>query len=295
MIRLLLFLLGTVVSFLPRKLEVLMGRGLGLFFYFFVPLKRKKIARENLNLAFAQERSQGEIEKILRRNFEHHGILLMELLHFFSLRSHHYRKYVQASTSISGLEHWNAARSKQKGVLFVSSHLANWEFMVGVGALAGIPISMMTKQLKPAWFHRRFEQVRLNVGVKAAYEPRTLPTILRALRANEAVGFVMDQYAGPPIGIRVPFFGVRVGTLAAVATLVKRTGAEVLMAKTFRLSDAKVCVEIQPFQQEGLEKTSGNFEEEYTALLTQRIESWIREFPEQWLWTHRRFKNIQGD
>jgi len=271
---------------MPRGLELMVGPilGRGLF----LVSRRRSVARENLLRCFP-EWGPSKIDHVLKKNYEHYGILVFELLHLFSPIPGHYLRYVKRNTHVMGLENWRAAHAKGKGVLFVASHLANWELMVSGGALAGIPITMVTKHLKPEWLHRKIEKSRNSTGVRAAYEPRTLPIIMRALRAGESVGFVLDQYAGPPIGIKVPFFGVSVGTLAAVGTLSNRTGALVVTAKTFRDTDGRINICMNPALDLG---ELAQDEVRTTALLAKMVENWIREFPDQWLWIHRRFKNI---
>src|SRR6185312_635098 len=118
---------------------------------------------------------------------------------------------------------------------FVSSHVGNWEIMSGSGALlGGIDLMIVTKRLKPAWIHRAIERGRIRSGVKGTYEPRPMKDVLRHLSKNGTVGFVMDQYPGPPVGVRVPVFGVPTGTPAAIAALARRTGAPVVPVVNYR-------------------------------------------------------------
>ncbi len=286
-LKLVLLIIGAWATLMPRSLELWLGKKWGLLLLK-IGKSRRAVAFENLKRCFP-EKTEQEHQALLKANFEHYGMLFLELTHLFSPLPGHYKKYVEKNTVVEGLEHWKTARDKGKGILFVSSHLGNWELMVGAGSLAGIPITMVTKHLKPEWLHQKIEKARGSLGVKGAYEPRTLPIIIKALRKGEAVGFVMDQYAGPPIGIPVPFFGVKVGTLAAVSVLIERTGAAVVTAKAYRDEKGIVHVCIEP-EIDLSELASDN--EKCTAFLTSRVESWVREYPQQWHWIHRRFKNV---
>lgn len=287
LLRVVLFTAGMAVSLLPRFFELRMGPRLGRFLLS-IDRRRSAVARENIRGCFRGLGAE-EHERLLRRNFEHYGILVLELLHLFSPLPGHYRRYALRVTRLEGFENWRRANDQGRGVLFVASHLGNWEMMVAAGALGGIPLTMVTKHLKPEWLHRKVEASRLSVGVKGAYEPRTLPAVMRALRNRESVGFVMDQYAGPPIGIPVPFFGVKVGTLAAVSTLAQRTGAVIVPVKTYRDERGVVRVCVEPAMELGELIKS---EEKTTEVLSGKVEDWVRQFPEQWLWIHRRFKNV---
>lgn len=279
--------LGLVVSFLPRKAELWMGPRLGQILLL-IGKKRRSVAWQNLANCYPQQ-SEAWLTEHLKKNYQHYGLLVFELLHLFSPLKNHYKNYVLRNAKLSGIANWHQAQDQGKGVLFVSSHLANWELMVACGAMAGVPIMMVTKHLKPEWLHKKIESSRASTQVRAVYEPRTLPEIMRTLRKKEAVGFVMDQYAGPPIGIEVDFFGVKVGTLAAVGLLAERTGAAVLPVKTFRDENGVVQVVIEPALD--FSNTSNN-QEATTQALAKKVEDWVRQYPEQWLWIHRRFKNV---
>ncbi len=287
LVRVFVATLGLFVSILPRPLELrlsfFVGRTLMPFFS-----SRRKIAEDNLKNCFP-DLAPTQIDQMLKKNFEHYGALLFELLHMASPLRGHYARYAAKNSTIENLDILQTALDQKKGVIFVTSHMANWELMAASGGVNKIPLLMVTKRLKPAWFHKLIEDARSSLGVRGTYEPRTLPDIMRTLRRGQTVGIVMDQYAGPPMGIEVPFFGVRVGTLAAVSVLVERTGAIVLPVMTVRGGDGVVRSYVQPPPD-----LSGviNDNEACTALLAACVESWIRKNPTQWHWVHRRFKNV---
>lgn len=282
-----LFCAGLAVSLLPRWLELRLGRLFGRAL-FRIGRRRRRVAYDNIRRCLPELGKEGW-EKMLRRNYEHYGVLALELLHLFSPIPGHYRRYARKILVLEGLDDWHRANDRGNGVLFVSSHMGNWEMMVASAGLNGVPLTMVTKHLKPEWLHRKVEASRASINVKAAYEPRTLPAIMRALRGGESVGFVVDQYAGPPIGIPVPFFGVKVGTLKAVGSLAARTGAAIVPVSTYRDDKGVVHVCIEPAMDLG---DSVKDEERTTAQLAGHVERWVRERPAQWLWIHRRFKNV---
>ncbi|HVC09636.1 MAG TPA: hypothetical protein VNH15_06835 [Elusimicrobiota bacterium] len=281
-----LFALGSAVSLLPRSLELPLGRALGRLAAH-VLVARRRIAEDNIRRCLP-ELTPEQQKKLLRENFEHYGILALEILHMFSPIPGHYRRYTARVTRLDNFEHWKRAADRGKGVLFVSAHLANWEFAAGAAALNGIAITITTRYLKPKWLHRKMEATRLSTGVRALYQPRTLPGVLRALRANEAVTFVMDQYAPPPMGTWAVFFGAKVHTLAAVGSIAQRTGAAIIPAKQRRTPDGIVHIVFDPAVDLG---DAAGDPDKATQILVSRVEKWIREEPSQWLWVHRRFKN----
>lgn len=283
----LLAALGLAVAALPRRAELALGALLGRT-ALALGLFKDHVAAENIRRALP-ELSASERASLLKRNYEHMGRLFFEYAHFFTPLAGHYRRYARANSRIEGLEHWEAARAKGNGVLIVSLHLGWWEMQAAAGGLAGMPLTVVTKAVKPAWLHDLLTERRLSTGVRAALHPGSMPTIMRALRKGEAVAFMNDQYARPPMGLKVRFFGVEVETLSAVGPLAKRTGAAVITATSYRDMDGVTRVFLSP------EVAFGSALEDparATQLLADIVEMNVRRHPEQWLWLHRRFKNV---
>jgi KDO2-lipid IV(A) lauroyltransferase len=249
------------------------------------------VVDQNLKIAYPEGSVSHPIEshrqQILRESYRSFGCLVLEI--FLVLGP--LKKFVLKYVDLSGVENLRAAQRQGKGVIFLSSHVGNWEIMAATGGLlAQADLMLVTKQIKPAWLHQAIEQGRSNCHVRATYEPRTMRDVLSHLKKNGAVGFVLDQYVGPPVGVRVPLFGVPVGTAFVVATLAKRTGAVVLPVQNFRTPDGrwKVVIE-EPLQWQSFEDQ--NYEiAANTALYNAVVEKHILSHPSQWLWIHRRFK-----
>ena len=249
---------------------------------------RKRVVRENLLRAYPGEDTAS---RTIRRDveskfYENFGQLIFEIFFLFGPM----KRFVSRNATLEGLDHWKAAQNEGKGVLFLSSHLGNWEVMAAAGALASIPLTIVTKQLKPQWLHEAIEAGRLSCGTKATYEPKTLRTILNAIRKKETVGIVLDQYAGHPQGVRVPFLGTPVGTSSGLAVIAKRTEAPVLPVETIRLDRGRFRVIIHPPLKWVKDANPQRELALNTANYASVIEAFVRRTPEQWLWSHRRFK-----
>jgi len=287
-LRFVLGALGSAVTLTPRSWELTLGPALGRLGLRF-DRKRRDIARENIRRCLPELGAAGT-DALLRENFEHYGVLTLELLHMFSPFPGHYRRYSLRTATIEGLDHWRRAHDKGRGVLFVSAHLANWELMAGLGAMNGVPITIVTRHLKPEWLHRKMLEARRSVSFGCFFNNENpARKIIGALRRGESVGFVMDQYAPPPTGARVPFFGIEVDTLAAVGTFAERTGASIIPVYQRRDASGVVRIVIEPELNLGEARRDPAAS---TALLAARTEAWIRREPAQWLWAHRRFKNV---
>jgi Kdo2-lipid IVA lauroyltransferase/acyltransferase len=248
---------------------------------------RRHIIDENLTRAFPQQPA-AERTQLIRANYYHYGILFLEFLQSFGP----YERFIAKSVEVEGGEHLAYALTLGKGALVFTAHLGNWELLpVAGGYILGHPVTMVTKHLKPEWLHKFVESERNKVRVKMAFEPRTMPIVLRALKNNEVVGFVVDQYMGAPFAARVPFFGVPVGSQIALATIAARTGAAVLPAYVARMENGKYKVKFEA----PLPLLDGNGDRdraviENTAKYVKWSEERIRQYPAQWLWIHRRWK-----
>ena len=162
---------------------------------------RARVIEQNLIYAFPGDSAAAlAFRKRMKRNaYEHLAKLVFEILMLLGPLP----RFIRKKGVKIGLEHWDAANAKGRGVFFLSSHVGNWELMAGIGGmLHGIDIQLVTKHLKPEWLHRAVEQGRKRVAVKAAYEPHTMKDILRHIKNQGSVGFVLDKYAGPPVGVR---------------------------------------------------------------------------------------------
>ena len=277
-------LLSFLLFMVPRRPFLVLGCLIGFFLYHLQ--FRKKVVEENVLRAFPKF-TNTERNNFLKKNYRHYGILFLEILRFFFRFDLFLARYCE----VEGEENVRRALAKGKGAFVMTAHLGNWEVLTGCGSYyLKVPCTMVTKRLKPAWLHNLAEATRARLGVKMAFEPKTMQGVLRGLKSNGLVGFVMDQYTGAPVGARVPFFGVPVGSQTALAMLALRTGASVIPAVAYRRPDGRY---VARFEQE-LELISHDDLDQAVILNTAKFvahtERWIREWPEQWLWIHRRWK-----
>lgn len=283
-----LFLLRSLAwaySCMPRSFQLYLGAGLG---FLLRKLRiRTAVVAQNLLLAYPGAHNEMLRKNLFLESYRHLGRLSFEIAMLLGPMP----SFIRRHTVVRGIEFFEFAKKQGKGVIILSSHTGNWEIMGAAGAYwAGIDSMIVTKHLKPEWLHRAIEKGRLAAGVAATYEPKTMRDILSQLKRKSTVGFVLDQYAGPPIGVRVPFLGVQVSTSTALAMLVKRTGAILLPAINYRDPEGRFIIEIKPpipWQTHD----DANFElASNTAAYVAELEKDVRRFPGQWLWIHRRFK-----
>lgn len=285
-------ILSRIYALMPLSVRTLLGGLLGDCLRF--SGWKRNVVEENLKLAYPSVADEAKRSRLKSAGYRHFGRLTLEILLLLSRRGNSLREFIEDDVQISGLEHWRQATENGKGAIFVSSHVGNWEVMAARGGLSGIDLMIVTKRLKPEWLHQAIEEGRRKSGVLGTYEPKTFRDLLGHLKKGGTVGFVLDQYTGPPVGIRVPVFGVPVGTHSVLAVVAKRTGACVLPVINYRLPDGRFKVEIQPPLSWIPDPDVGQELGLNTAAYASVLESHIRAHPEQWLWIHRRFKGDLG-
>jgi KDO2-lipid IV(A) lauroyltransferase len=184
-----------------------------------------------------------------------------------------------------GFEHYEAAMARGNGLLFATAHLGNWELSAFSHALMAGPMNVVVRPLDNPIIDGLVEQ-RRSLSRNALLSKRDFArSILQALRKNEAVGILMDQNASADNGAFVPFFGKPACTNTTFARLAARSGAAVIPGfAVWSASEGRYILRFYP----PVEITGDEVED--TARIQAAIELAIREYPDQWLWIHRRWK-----
>lgn len=277
-------LLALFLSLFPRPIFLALGHALGRLLL--AGRFRVKVARANIALAFP-EWDPARRERLLHDHYRELGVLFLELLRMF----YRFDRFFDRYADVEGREHLDRLLEKGQGVFAMTAHIGNWEVLTLAGRhVFGRTTVMVTKELKPKWLRRVVGVTRSLLGVEMANEPRTMQGVLRGLKQNNIVGWVMDQYAGAPVGARVPFFGRPVGSNTALAALALRTGTAVVPALAVRKPNGRYLVRFgAPVELAERGDTEASVIAN-TALFVRHTESMVREFPAQWLWIHRRWK-----
>ena len=194
-----------------------------------------------------------------------------------------------------GLEHYLAAREQGKGVLVLTGHLGAWELSSFYHSLAGYPMGMVIRRLDNPLVDRFVNRVRCLHGNRVIHKDDFARGLIASMRANETVGILMDTNMTPPQGVFVPFFGVEACTASGLARVAAKTGAAVvpgflLWEPSERRYVLRFGPQVELVGTEDLEQDAiAN-----TALFTAILEAYIRAYPDQWLWLHRRWKTRPG-
>jgi KDO2-lipid IV(A) lauroyltransferase len=241
-------------------------------------------AEKNIARAFP-EKSEAERRSILLGMWDNLGRVAAEYPHLHDIWS---------EVELVGQEYLAAARETGKPSLFFAAHLGNWEINPISAKKNGLPIHLIYRKPNNPWVDGLLRRARdssaaghIAKGSEGARE------IFSLLRRNQAIGFLMDQKLNE--GISVPFFGIGAMTAPAIAQFAIKFGCPLYPSRVERLNGSKFRVTIYPPL---VMNFSGNKDSDVYQILSAinaRIEDWVRERPEQWLWLHRRWPDEKTD
>jgi KDO2-lipid IV(A) lauroyltransferase len=278
-------LLVAAVGVLPRTVARAVGAAIGQVAWW-VSGGLRRTGMRNLALAFP-EKSEAERQEILRKLYTRLGWQIAE---FCKMRGY---SVEEASRFVryEGMENYLRARERGKGVLVLTGHLGAWELSSFYHSLRGYPMSLVIRRLDNVRVDAFVNGIRCLHGNRVIHKDDFARGLLTAMHAGETVGILMDTNMTPPQGVFVPFFGVDACTATAMARVALKTDAAVVPG--FLLWDEDERQYVLHFG-EALELIrTGDAKEDVvanTALFAATTERYIRRYPEQWLWVHRRWK-----
>jgi len=270
---------------LPRDLARAVGAAIGGMAYRTLSRLRRVGAR-NLELAFPNL-SQRERERILKEVYRNLGWLLAE----FCLMSGYTAEEASRFIRYEGLENYLRARDRGKGVLVLTGHLGAWELSSFYHSLMGYPMGMVIRRLDNPLVDRFVNRIRCLHGNRVIHKDDFARGLIASMRAGGTVGILMDTNMTPPQGVFVPFFGQQACTASGMARVASRTEAAVVPG--FLLWERTEQRYVLHFGEELPVVCTGDAEADAlanTAAFTAVIEEYVRRYPEQWLWMHRRWK-----
>lgn len=242
--------------------------------------KLRRVAMTNLSFAFPElsiESRSGIVDGV----FESIGRLLFAVSRFPRLNASNIRTWID----YDGLSNYLDAKKNGRGVLVATAHLGNWELSAFAHALMTEPMHIMVRPLDNALIDGLVEGRRTLSGNTLIEKREGARSVLKALRANAAVGILIDQNTSASEGVWIDFFGKPACASSAFAKLAHHSGAAVVPG--FALWDKKLDRYILRFYPE-VEMT-GDVQAD-TQNIHRIFEQVIRENPDQWLWIHRRWK-----
>jgi Kdo2-lipid IVA lauroyltransferase/acyltransferase len=269
----------------PRRVARKIGAMVGWLALMLTP-RLRRVGDQNLRLAFP-EKTAPEREQILRKLYRNLGWLLAEFCQMPRYTPERTRSFIR----YDGLEHYLAAREEGKGVLILTGHLGAWELSSFYHSLMGYPMSIVIRRLDNPLVDNLVNRIRCLHGNHVLHKDDFARGLLASMRRGETVGILMDTNMTPPQGAFVDFFGHAACTGSGLARVARKTGACVLPG--FLLWEEASQQYVLRFGAPLTLSCCDNADAAAladTALFTEVIEDYIRQYPDQWLWVHRRWK-----
>jgi len=274
-----------ILSILPRSWSRAVAIGISQTVYL-LHGKLRRVGMRNLAMAFP-EKTEAERRRILRGVFTSLGRELAELCQFprYTLEN------VDEVVVYDGLENYEHAYARKKGVLFLTAHFGGWELSAFVHSLHGHWLHVIMRPMDNPYLDRLLQSYRTMHGNRVVPKDDFVRGLLAAMKSGETVGILMDTNMTPPQGVFVDFFGILACTASGLARIALRTDAAVVPGFTI-WDDAlgKYRLRFDPALE--LIRT-GDLEADIVAntqVFTKVIEDYVRRYPDQWLWVHRRWK-----
>lgn len=274
-----------LINILPLRMMYSLANGLAGLAW--IPGIRRQIVLNNLNRAFGREKDAQEIRAIAREAYRNIAKNICELLRVFKFT----QQDIDKMFTIQGREYLDTALIRRKGIIGLSGHLGNFPLM-GVKLIQeGYPCASFIYGASEVKVVKLFFDIGSRLGfrlIPSSPSHASTRQALKWLRGNKILCIQADRDS--PQGVFVDFFGYPAATAIGPVVLAKRTGATVLPMFVIREVNNKHRIIFGPPVE--LEET-GDKEKDIlvnSAKFTKIIESYVRKYPEQWLWTYRRWK-----
>ena len=258
---------------------------LAFIFYYLIPI-RKETVLENLTNAFP-EYDEKKIQSIAYNAYKSFLTAFIEILYLPKISRHG----LKAAVNCPNKELIETKFKEEKGVILLSAHFGNWEYVAASVALQlNIPFSVVVKPQRNPYVSDWMNKVRTRWNNDVVSLGLSIRKIYQTLKEKKIVAMVADQ-RGPQESIKVEFFGRKVSVHVGPVVLALKTGAPILYGIPVRQKDNSYKIVMHEISKDNLPEDHEEKIIELSQRHTSHLESFIREYPEQWLWMHKRWKH----
>ncbi|PIQ85748.1 MAG: hypothetical protein COV74_07575 [Candidatus Omnitrophica bacterium CG11_big_fil_rev_8_21_14_0_20_45_26] len=273
---------AAMANLIPYSFTIFLSRQVGILLFHALP-KRQKIAIQNLQAAFPEKNSQ-EIKSIARDAFINMARVAVEFVCIPTLAKKGYIQNVHA-------ERVHEALKQKKGLILIVSHLTNWEVMAAATAMAGLPMHAIARPIKNPYVYQYITHMRGYAGLQLVDKLGAIRKTVTLLKANQVVSFLIDQHERQG-AVSVQFFGRQCWASGLAARVAAKMNVPVIFAYCKRDEHAKIITFYEPEFSLVKTKNLDRDTQANTQLFTTAIEKRIREMPGNWLWMHRRWREM---
>jgi len=281
----------TIMGFLgvlPRRSALFFSIGIAKLAYHLLGGLRK-VGYRNLEIAMP-ELSQAERERLVKGSFVSLGRILGEVSQFYKATPTKLEHLIEFHIDHL-LEMYAKVRHEGRGAIVVTGHIGNWELFVFAFAAIFEPMSYLARPIDNPLIEEMTVRIRSRFGNRPINKTNSMMVASKILREGGILGILADVNAHPKEGVFVPLFGVPACTSTGAALLAIRTNSVIIPLCAVWDSEKKKYVAMHG---EIIEPTiTGDRKRdisETTARFTAEIEKFVRAYPDQWLWIHKRWK-----
>lgn len=278
-----------VLSLLPRRAALALGKAVAwIGFHSLGKLRRTGL--RNLEIAFP-ELSESERLAILKGSLQSLGRVLGEVSQFGKATPESLRKIIDFDLDEESKALYKRIKEENRGLVITTGHLGNWELLVFAFAALHEPIAYLARPLDNPLIEELTVKIRTRFGNRPINKANSAMLVIKMLRDGDIVGILSDVNAHPKEGVFVPFFGLSSCTTAGPATFAIRTNSLIFpMFCVYDHEQKKYKVVHGPVIEPSMTGDRSADILTTTAAYTAEIEKIIRQYPDQWLWIHKRWK-----
>lgn len=278
----LIIFLSFPIALLPHKIALQAGNAIGILI-FYLWGSRRRIAIDNIKMTIGDKQWL-----IAKETFKNLGKSLVEVIKiYYGLGGK-----IIGSVEVKGIENYNKAKLKGRGILLITGHCGNWELMAVIFSVKVDNVSGVAREQNNPYLNKLVEKIRAKYGNKIIYKKGALKGILSELKKGGGVGILMDQAVLRNEGYIIDFLGKPAWTTKMPALIARKTDAAVIPVFINRDGDRHI-MNIHP---EVILSAEQDFEKaiiEDTKNFSKYIEDYIKSYPSEWLWIHRRWKRVE--
>ena len=250
-------------------------------------LRRHKLVVANLRNAFP-EKSAAEIDALAVASWEHIGRMAAEYVFFDKLFKPEELRDGTGRVELVGAEHVADIYARPRAYICVTAHTGNFEVLPHVATAFGNPVAVLFRPPNNPYIAEHLAKLR------GAGSDRLVPShagssmaLARHLAAGKGAGILVDQKFKR--GLDTLFFGLPVKTNSLVPRLARQFGCDVLPVRSVRLPGNRFRIIVEPPLEFPRDADGAIDIEAATQAINDKVEAWVREYPEQWLWYHDRW------
>lgn len=278
--------LGFIIRLLPLYLVHKTGFAIARLAYPFLK-SRRNVALRNLQNAFPEMYAERR-EQIAFHSFQNISATFIELLWLQNLT----KDGIKQRVCIDNFGLLEQLLERKKGIVFLTAHFGSWELAIqAISIFTDTLVCTIAKSQSNALVDRLINRWRELFGLKIVPMGVSVREILRTLQQGGIVALAADQTA-PKESVSVEFFGRRVPTFQGPAVFCLKTGAPIILGCAVRQENGNYKMHLVHVPSDDLDGSSDENILELTRRQVHMTEEIIRQYPEQWMWMHKRWKHV---